>query len=131
MLALALFLGRGLNALAFGEAAAFHLGIPVQMLKVAAILVTSVTVGASVAAAGMISFVGIVAPHLVRLLVGAEHRALLPLSALFGASLLTGADILARTIVAPAELPIGILTAGMGAPFFLWLLLRRARSLDL
>lgn len=124
------FLARGLNALLLGEAEAYHLGIPVQALKRAAILMVAVAVGASVAAAGVIGFVGIVVPHLIRLLFGPDHRVLLPLSALLGAILLTGADLLARTMVAPAELPIGILTAAIGAPFFLWLLLRRDRTLD-
>jgi len=130
MLIAALPLGRGLNALAFGEAAAFHLGIPVQLVKTAAITVVSISVGASVAAAGMITFVGIIAPHLLRLLVGPDHRVLLPLSALGGAALVVAADIVARTIVVPAELPIGIVTAGIGAPFFLWLLLRRGQDLE-
>ncbi|WP_293423476.1 FecCD family ABC transporter permease [Phreatobacter sp.] len=123
-------LARGLNALLMGEAEAFHLGIPVQRLKSAAIVMVAVAVGASVAAAGVIGFVGIVVPHLLRLMFGPDHRMLLPFSALLGATLLTGADLLARTMVAPAELPIGILTAAIGAPFFLWLLLRRDRSLD-
>ncbi|AVO44472.1 iron ABC transporter [Phreatobacter cathodiphilus] len=124
------FLARGLNALLLGEAEAFHLGIPVQALKRAAIMMVAVAVGASVASAGVIGFVGIVVPHLLRLLFGPDHRVLLPLAALLGAILLTGADLLARTLVAPAELPIGILTAAIGAPFFLWLLLRRDRTLD-
>ncbi len=124
------FLARGLNALLLGEAEAYHLGIPVQAVKRAAILMVAVAVGAGVAAAGVIGFVGIVVPHLIRLLFGPDHRMLLPLSALLGAILLTGADLLARTMVAPAELPIGILTAAIGAPFFLWLLLRRDRTLD-
>jgi len=124
------FLARGLNALLLGEAEAFHLGIPVQMLKRAAIVMVAVAVGAGVAAAGVIGFVGIVVPHLLRLMFGPDHRTLLPFSALLGAILLTGADLLARTLVAPAELPIGILTAAIGAPFFLWLLLRRDRTLD-
>jgi iron complex transport system permease protein len=123
-------LARGLNALLLGEAEAFHLGIPVQRLKTAAILMVAVAVGASVAAAGVIGFVGIVVPHLLRLMLGPDHRMLLPFAALMGATLLTAADLLARTLVAPAELPIGILTATIGAPFFLWLLLRRDRSLD-
>lgn len=123
-------LARGLNALLMGEAEAFHLGIPVQRLKSVAIVMVAVAVGASVAAAGVIGFVGIVVPHLLRLMFGPDHRMLLPFSALLGATLLTGADLLARTMVAPAELPIGILTAAIGAPFFLWLLLRRDRSLD-
>ncbi len=123
-------LARGLNALLLGEAEAFHLGIPVQRLKNTAILMVAVAVGAGVAAAGVIGFVGIVVPHLLRLLFGPDHRMLLPFAALLGATLLTGADLLARVLVAPAELPIGILTAAIGAPFFLWLLLRRDRSLD-
>ncbi len=123
-------LARGLNALLLGEAEAFHLGIPVQALKRAVILMVAVAVGASVASAGVIGFVGIVVPHLLRLVFGPDHRTLLPFAALLGAGLLTGADLAARTLVAPAELPIGILTAAIGAPFFLWLLLRRDRSLD-
>lgn len=119
------FLARGLNALALGEAEAYHLGVPVQRLKALAILLVAVSVGASVAGAGMIGFVGIVVPHVLRLVAGPDHRFLLPASALLGAVLLTAADTVARVIVAPAELPIGILTAAIGAPFFLWLLLRR------
>ena len=119
------FLARGLNGLALGEAEAFHLGLPVQRIKAAAIVLVALAVGASVAVAGMIGFVGIVVPHLVRLILGPNHHALLPASAVGGAILLLGADILARTIVSPAELPIGIITAAIGAPFFLWLLLRK------
>ncbi|MGO4707332.1 FecCD family ABC transporter permease [Microvirga sp. 2MCAF38] len=125
------FLARGLNALALGEAEAFHLGASVQRVKALAIFLVAVSVGASVASAGVIGFVGIVVPHILRLLAGPDHRLLLPASALLGAALLTGADIVARTIVAPAELPIGILTAAIGAPFFLWLLLRRQRNMGL
>ena len=119
-------LARGLNALMLGEAEAYHLGLPVQRIKALAILLVALAVGASVATAGVIGFVGIVVPHLVRLVVGPDHRLLLPLSALGGAALLVGADIVARLVVAPAELPIGIVTAAIGAPFFLWLLLRRS-----
>jgi iron complex transport system permease protein len=125
MLAAAPFLSRGLNALALGEAEAFHLGVRLQRLKAAIVFLVAMAVGASVAAAGVISFVGIVAPHAVRLIVGPDHRALLPLSVAVGAILLAGADVLARTLVTPAEMPIGILTAAIGAPFFLWLLMRR------
>lgn len=131
LLVAAPFLARGLDALALGEAEAFHLGLPVQRIKAAAILLVALAVGASVAAAGAIGFVGIVVPHLVRLTLGAHHGTLLPASALGGAILLLAADILARTIVAPAELPIGIVTAAMGAPFFLWLLLRREGGLPI
>jgi iron complex transport system permease protein len=125
------FLARGLNALSLGEAEAFHLGVPVQRVKAIAILLVAVSVGAAVACAGMIGFVGIVVPHVLRLIAGADHRTLLPASALLGASLLVAADTVARTAVAPAELPIGILTAAIGAPFFLWLLLRRKGGLVL
>jgi len=123
-------LARGLNGLMLGEAEAYHLGIPVQRIKALAILLVALAVGASVAAAGLIGFVGIVVPHLIRLAIGPDHRLLLPLSALGGAILLVGADIVARLVVAPAELPIGIVTAAIGAPFFLWLLLRRSGPLD-
>lgn len=125
------FLARGLNALSLGEAEAFHLGVPVQRVKACAILLVAVAVGASVAGAGMIGFVGIVVPHVLRLMAGPDHRWLLPASALLGAALLVSADTVARTLVAPAELPIGILTAAIGAPFFLWLLLRRQGGMAL
>ncbi|WP_243369264.1 FecCD family ABC transporter permease [Microvirga solisilvae] len=125
------FLARGLNALALGEAEAFHLGVPVQRVKALAILLVAVAVGVSVACAGMIGFIGIVVPHVLRLSAGPDHRMLLPASSLLGAALLVAADTVARTIVAPAELPIGILTAIFGAPFFLWLLLRRQGGFSL
>jgi iron complex transport system permease protein len=125
-LALAIpFAARGLNGLALGEADAFHLGLPVQRIKALVIVCVALAVGASVAAAGLIGFVGIVVPHLLRLVIGPDHRALLPLAALGGGTLLVLSDTLARVLVAPAELPIGIVTAALGAPFFLWLLLRR------
>ncbi|MBE2187254.1 MAG: iron ABC transporter permease [Rhodothermales bacterium] len=117
-------LARGLNALLLGEAAAFHLGVRVERLKRWTIGLSALGVGAAVAASGMIGFVGLVVPHLVRLALGPDHRTLLPASALLGALLLVVADLVARTIVAPAELPIGIVTALAGGPFFLWLLLR-------
>jgi iron complex transport system permease protein len=125
------FLARGLNALSLGEAEAFHLGVPVQCVKALAILLVAIAVGASVAASGMIGFVGIVVPHVLRLMAGADHRMLLSASALLGAALLVAADTVARTMAAPAELPIGILTAAIGAPFFLWLLLRRQGGIAL
>jgi iron complex transport system permease protein len=124
------FLARALNALVLGEAEAFHLGIPVQRVKRLAILTIALAVGASVATAGPIGFVGLVIPHVVRLAIGPDHRVLLPASALLGAALLVAADMVARVIVAPAELPIGIVTALIGAPYFLWLLLRRSTVLD-
>lgn len=118
-------LGRGLNALALGEPAAAHLGVPVQRLKRLAILCVACGTGAAVAISGGIGFVGIVVPHLLRLVTGPDHRHLLVNSALLGASLLLLADVVARSIVAPAELPIGIVTAIIGGPFFMWILLQR------
>lgn len=117
-------LARGLNGLALGEAAAHHIGLPVQRLKRLAILSTAAATGAAVAVSGGIGFVGIVVPHLLRLVSGPDHEELLPNAALLGASLLLLADLISRVIVAPAELPIGIITATLGGPFFLWLLLR-------
>ena len=125
--AVALWLPRralALNALLLGESEARHLGIAVERLKRELVFCTALGVGAAVAAAGMIGFIGLVVPHLVRLLVGPDHRVLLPASALAGASLLLLADLFARLILAPAELPIGIVTALIGAPFFLYLLMR-------
>lgn len=119
------FLARGLDALALGEAEAFHAGIAVERLKRFAIIAVAAGVGAAVAAAGVVGFIGLVVPHLARLILGPAHRALLPASALLGAAVLLGADILARMLAAPAELPLGVVTALVGAPFFLWLLLRR------
>jgi len=88
------------------------------------VLCTALGVGAAVAAAGLIGFIGLVVPHLMRLLVGPDHRVLLPASLLAGASLLLLADLAARLVLAPAELPIGIITALLGGPFFLYLLVR-------
>ena len=113
-----------LNALLLGESEASHLGIDVEGLKRELVLCTALGVGAAVAAAGMIGFIGLVVPHLVRLLAGPDHRVLLPASVLAGATLLLFADLIARLALAPAELPIGIVTAFLGAPFFLYLLMR-------
>ncbi|MDU9394272.1 iron ABC transporter permease [Pseudomonas sp. zfem002] len=125
--AVALWLPRraeALNALLLGESEARHLGFDVEKLKRELVFCTALGVGAAVAAAGLIGFIGLVVPHLVRLLVGPDHRVLLPASLLAGASLLLFADLIARLALAPAELPIGIVTAFIGAPFFLYLLLR-------
>jgi len=115
---------RALNALLLGESEARHLGVEVERLKRELILCIALGVGAAVAAAGLIGFVGLVVPHLVRLIAGPDHRVVLPASALAGASLLLFADVFARLVLAPAELPIGIVTAFIGAPFFLFLLVR-------
>jgi iron complex transport system permease protein len=119
------WLSRGLNALALGEATASHLGIDVQRMKSRAILCVAAATGAAVAVSGGIGFIGIVVPHLLRIASGPDHDTLLPNAALLGATLLLGADIISRLIIAPAELPIGIVTAVLGAPVFLWILLRR------
>jgi iron complex transport system permease protein len=125
VLLLSPLLARGLNALALGEAQARHMGVEVERLKGFAILGVAAAAGAAVAVAGGIGFIGIVVPHLLRLACGPDHRHLLPQAALLGGTLLVGADMIARSIVAPAELPIGIITACLGAPVFLWILLRR------
>lgn len=113
-----------LNALLLGESEAAHLGVNVERVKRRLILCAALAVGAGVALTGIIGFIGLVVPHLLRLAVGADNRFVLAGSALLGASLLLLADVVARTILAPAELPIGIVTALVGAPFFLWLLVR-------
>jgi iron complex transport system permease protein len=121
----------GLNALALGEAEAAYLGVPVEQLKRRAVLGTAIAVGVGVAFCGMIGFIGLVAPHCVRLLGGPDARVVLPGAALLGAVLISVADVIARTIAAPAEVPIGVLTALLGAPFFLGLLLRNRRNMAL
>lgn len=116
------FTARALNALMLGESGAAGLGINVQAIKWLIVTLVALSVGAGVAVAGTIGFVGLVVPHLLRLLTGPNHRTLLPASALLGATLLILADLLSRTIAMPAEVPIGIVTALLGAPFFLYLL---------
>lgn len=119
--------GRSLNALLLGEAEAGHLGIDVERTKRVTIVLVALIVGSAVAVSGILGFVGLVVPHLLRLAFGPDHRLLLPGSALLGASLLLGADAIARTVVSPAELPLGIVTSSLGTPFFLALLLRERR----
>ncbi|MBC7831385.1 MAG: iron ABC transporter permease [Hyphomicrobium sp.] len=116
---------RGLNGFLLGEAEAFHLGIDVERTKRDVVIVSAASVGAAVAVAGIIGFAGIVVPHIVRLLVGPDHRIVLPGSAMLGAVLMLLADIAARMLVRPAELPIGIVMAIIGAPLFLHLILKR------
>ena len=115
---------RALDAMLLGESEALHLGFDVERVKRRLLVAVALVVGAAVSVSGTIGFIGLVTPHLVRLAVGPGHRFLLPASALLGAALLVGADLVARTVVAPAELPIGIVTALFGGPFFLWLLRR-------
>ena len=118
--------GRALNVLQLGEDAASQLGLPVETLKIVVIGAATLATAAAVAVSGVIGFVGLITPHAVRLAVGPDHRTLLPLAALWGAIFLVAADLLARTVLAPAEIPVGIVTALAGGPFFLWLL--RTRS---
>ena len=120
-----------LNAISLGESEAYHLGVRTESLKRWSVLGVALTVGAAVSAAGGIGFVGLVVPHLLRLIGGADHRYVLPGSALGGALLLILADLFSRTVVAPAELPVGVVTALLGGPFFLWLLIRFKREIFL
>ncbi|AXI78756.1 FecCD family ABC transporter permease [Peterkaempfera bronchialis] len=126
-LAVAPFFSRRLDLLALGERQARHLGVDVERLRLVLILVVALLTAAAVAVAGIISFVGLVVPHLLRMAAGPGHRFLVPGSALGGALVLVTADLAARTMAAPAELPLGVLTALVGSPFFFWLL-RRTRN---
>ncbi|CAN5231658.1 iron ABC transporter permease [soil metagenome] len=120
-------IARGLDVLVLGEAEAFHTGIDVERLKKISIVVISAMTGVAVSICGVVGFVGIVVPHLLRIVIGPGHRLLLPASVCLGAILMIGAYTLARVLAAPAEVPIGILTAALGAPFFLFILLRQRK----
>ncbi len=115
-------MGRSLNAIALGESEAFHSGVAVEKVKLWAVLLSALAVGTSVAFTGIIGFIGLVVPHIIRISFDSDHTLVLPASALGGACLLILADLFARTIVAPAELPIGVVTAIIGTPFFIYLL---------
>ncbi|WP_105968208.1 FecCD family ABC transporter permease [Streptomyces geranii] len=121
--------GRRLNALLAGDESATALGVDVNRLRAILLVISALLTGTVIAVAGGIGFVGLMIPHLVRLTTGADHRRLLPLTALLGAIYLVLVDLLSRTLTRPNELPLGILTALLGAPFFLWLL-RRNKGLD-
>ncbi|MHB0977182.1 MAG: FecCD family ABC transporter permease [Candidatus Aquicultorales bacterium] len=125
----ALLFGRDLNIISLGEDRAHQLGLNVEVAKKILIAVTAVLAGAAVSVSGLIGFVGLITPHVMRLLIGPDHRLLLPSSAIAGALFLVFADTLARTLLAPVELPVGIVTAHYGAPFFIYLLRNRKRSL--
>ncbi|WP_258037159.1 MULTISPECIES: iron ABC transporter permease [unclassified Streptomyces] len=118
---------RKLDLLALGEKPARHLGVDVERLRISLVLVVALLTAAAVAVAGIITFVGLLVPHLLRMIAGPGHRFLVPGSALAGALVLLAADLAARTIAAPAELPLGVLTALIGSPFFFWLLRRTRR----
>jgi iron complex transport system permease protein len=124
-IALLLALARPLNLMAIGEETAAYLGTSVERTKLLAYATASLLAAAAVAIAGVIGFVGLIIPHVVRLVWGSDHRFLLPASAILGSIFLILADALARTAAAPAELPVGVVTAFVGVPFFLWLLRRR------
>jgi len=119
--------GHSLNVLQFGDEQALQLGLPVERIKTIVVLAASLTTATAVAFSGVIGFIGLIVPHLVRLLWGPDYRHLIPLSVLGGATALLIADLLARTVLAPQELPVGVITALAGAPFFLWVL-RRSQS---
>ena len=120
------WLPRSLNVLALGDDAAAARGVEVQRIQRVAFVSASLATGAAVSLAGPVGFIGIIVPHLVRLLVGSDHRLVLPASALFGSAFLVGCDVVSRSLLAPRQLPVGILTALIGGPFFLWLLIRKA-----
>ena len=123
-LLLMMMYARDLNAMLFGDEAAYHLGVRTQNVRNILVVVMAVTVGSAVAVSGTIGFVGLMIPHMVRLVVGPDHRLLIPLSAIGGAGFLLTADTIARVLIAPGEIPVGIVTAFFGGPFFIWLLLR-------
>jgi iron complex transport system permease protein len=120
--------GRGLNALVAGEETARSLGVDVPRFQVQMIVLAALLTAAAVTVAGGIIFIGLMVPHIVRFLVGADHRRVLPVAVLVGAGFLVVVDILARTVTKPVEIPLGVITAAIGAPFFMWLLRKRGRT---
>ncbi len=122
-----LFSGHALNLLQFGDEQAQQLGLPVARVKTIILIAASLATAAAVSFSGIIGFVGLIVPHVMRLWWGADYRRLLVLSLLGGAAALLTADVLARVVIAPQELPVGIVTALAGAPFFLWVL-KRAKN---
>jgi iron complex transport system permease protein len=118
------FLANALNALLLGERNARYLGVPVERVKWMMILLIAIGVGAAVSVSGLIGFIGLTVPHIVRMVWGPNHKHVLPASMLVGAILLVAADLTARTVVIPQELPIGLMTALLGAPFFLFLVMK-------
>ncbi len=116
---------QGLNVLQLGEESAAQLGLRVEVFKLALIAAATLATAAAVSVSGIIGFVGLIIPHTVRLITGPDHRTLLPLAAVFGAVFMVAADLVARTVIAPAEVPIGVITAIVGGPFFLWLMRRK------
>ena len=123
------FMGKALNAFALGEAQADHLGLKVNQVKRRVVILATMAVGAAVAVSGVIGFVGLLVPHTIRLFIGVDNKYVLPASALLGALILTLADMIARTIVSPVELPIGVITALLGTPLFLYILIKDKKKL--
>jgi len=119
---------RDMNLLSLGDDAATELGVDVDRLRRAIFLWTSIMIGAAVSVSGIISFVGLIVPHVIRLALGPDHRLLLPAAFIGGAAFMIAADLLARTIIAPAELPVGAITALCGGPFFVYLLRRHEKG---
>ena len=119
---------KALNAIALGEAEAFHSGVNVERVKRFIVFLSALCVGIAVSFAGIVAFIGLVIPHIVRMVFSSDHRIVIPASALGGAALLIFADVIARTVVSPSELPIGIVTAGIGTPFFIYLLMIAKRK---
>ena len=119
---------QAFNLFSLGEESAAQLGVEVERVKKIAFVLASLIAGAAVSACGIIGFVGLIVPHMVRMTIGADHRILMPTSALAGASFLIAADTIARTITAPAEIPVGVVTAICGGPFFIYLLRRKKTS---
>lgn len=126
-LLLSWLLARALNLLALGERSAAHVGLPVERVRLLLLVTATLMTAAAVAVSGTIGFVGLIIPHFMRMLTGPDHRVLLPVSALGGAVFLVWADTGARMVMDPRELPIGVITAFIGAPFFAWLLRRHSR----
>jgi iron complex transport system permease protein len=122
------FLAKDLNILVLGEETASELGVEVERVKKIAFVFASLITGAVVSVSGLIGFVGLVVPHVVRMIWGPDHRFLLPASALMGAMLMVVADTIARTVLAPSEIPVGVITAMGGAPFFVYLLRKKGHA---
>ena len=123
----AMTMARTLDLLSLGDRAARHVGVDVERSRIKVLLVVALMAAAAVSVSGIVLFVGLLVPHVVRLFVGPQHRHVLPLSVLFGAVIVSLADLMARTVLEPAELPLGVLTSLLGAPVFIWQL-RRLRS---
>lgn len=125
------FIAKSLNAFALGETQARHMGINVNLVKRSVIILATMAVGASVAICGIIGFIGLIIPHIIRMAFSSDHRLLIPASAILGAAVLTLADLISRTLVAPAELPLGIITALLGSPVFIYIIMSRKRRTQL